>query len=444
MNPSNEATLAVVDNLSLGVRVAKNTAWLLAGRLGSQGLAMLFAILIARRMGEVGLGQYAFITSVIFLGNLSTTFGTDMLIIRELAAKRDFSLLLASLIVQLGFSLPFIFLVFLLAPELPNQSSEAVLALQLYSLALIPLAFYSVFSSALRGVERMDSFTWLTGLNGVLLFGLAWIFIHPNTSIVVLAAILLAAQCAGAICAALLCFAQIPGFRRAWHTSRKTIVRLIRLSAPIALLGLLGALYQRMAIYLLATFEGAAAAGSFSAALRVMEASKIGHIALLSALFPAMAQANLGTGVGESSRHVQKVFASSLNVLLIFAGALALLLFLFAGPLLIFLFGPEFQSATAILKILAWVLIPMTFSHYLSLRLLAASRERPIMAALGLSTIVLAAIIGLGLPHWGTAAVGWGMLFAEVIQAAFLVIAWRKLRIQSRKLPAVQVSKPMS
>jgi PST family polysaccharide transporter len=428
MNPNSEAALAAVaDGVGLGKRVATNTAWLLAGRLGSQGLSMLFGILIARRLGEMGLGQYAFITSVIFLGNLTTTFGTDMLIIRELAAKRDFALLPASLIVQLGLSIPFILLVFIFAPSIPNQSPEAVLALQLYSLALIPLAFYSVFSSALRGVERMDSFTWLNVLSGFILIIFAIIFVHPQTSVVTLAAILLAAQTLSTLAAALLCVVQIPGFRRAWHTSRAMILRLVRLSAPIAVLGLLGALYQRMGVYLLATLQGAAATGSFSAALRVMEAAKIGHIALLTALFPAMSQANLGLA---DARAFQKVFSSSLNFLLAFAILLAIVLFFFADPILVVLYGAEFESSIPVLQGLAWVLIPMTFSHYLALMLLAASRERAIMLALGVSTMALAGIIVAGLPRWGVQTAGWGMLVAETIQAIALLLSWRWFKRQ--------------
>ncbi len=430
MNPNSEAALAALaDSVGLGKRVAKNTAWLLAGRLGSQGLSMLFGILIARRLGEVGLGQYAFITSVIFLGNLTTTFGTDMLIMRELAAKRDFALLPASLIVQLVLSIPFILLVFIFAPSIPNQAHEAILALQLYSLALIPLAFYSVFSSTLRGVERMDSFTWLNVLSGSLLIIFALLFIQSDTSVLTLAAILLAAQTWSAFAAAILCAVQIPGFRRAWHTSRATIVRLVRLSAPIAVLGLLGALYQRMGVYLIATLQGAAATGSFSAALRVMEAAKIGHIALLTALFPAMAQANLGAA---DAGAFQKVFSSSLNFLLAVAVLLSLVLFIFADPILVLLYGIQFESSIPALQGLAWVLIPLTFSLYLSLKLLAASRERAIMLALGVSTLAQAGIILVGLPRWGVQAAGWGMLVAESIQAALLVFSWRRFRSQPR------------
>src|SRR3989304_6166517 len=292
LSPTEELT-ARLELTGLAGRVAKNTGWLFVGRLGSQALAFVFTILIARRLGESGLGQYAFVASVVYLGNLATTFGTDMLIMREVAAHRDATVLPASLLVQLGLSLPFILLVFLVAPFIPNQSPDIIRALLLYSLALLPLAVYSVFSAALRGLERMAAFTWLNLLNGVLLAAAAWFFVQPGLSIEALAGLLLAVQLISALAAILLFAAQGRGLW-SWRISRKTLAALLAAAAPIAALGLLGALYQRMGIYLLATMQGAAATGLFSAALRVVEAAKVGHFALLGAVFPLMAQAHAG------------------------------------------------------------------------------------------------------------------------------------------------------
>ncbi len=61
------------------------------------------------------------------------------------------------LTLQLVLSFIFIGFVFLFAPYLPNQTTESVLALKVYSLALIPLAFFTVVTSVLRGAQKMTS-----------------------------------------------------------------------------------------------------------------------------------------------------------------------------------------------------------------------------------------------------------------------------------------------
>jgi O-antigen/teichoic acid export membrane protein len=131
MNYEAEVLAAPGWSAGLGKRIAKNTAWLLAGRLAAQGMAMLFTILIARRLGEAGLGQYAFVTSVLFVGNLTPTFGTDMLIMREVAGKRDLRVVPASLALQLGLSVFFIGLTFAFAALLPSEGSQEATALQI-------------------------------------------------------------------------------------------------------------------------------------------------------------------------------------------------------------------------------------------------------------------------------------------------------------------------
>ncbi len=121
-------------------RVGRDSLWLTAARIGAQVLA-LFTLLLARRLGNTGFGEYTFAITVIFIGNVLTTCGTDMYFIREIAASGDFSRLPAALWIQLGLSVIFIAGTWMFAPLVPNQSSAAVLTLKIYSLSLIPIAF---------------------------------------------------------------------------------------------------------------------------------------------------------------------------------------------------------------------------------------------------------------------------------------------------------------
>ncbi|MEX1248377.1 MAG: oligosaccharide flippase family protein [Anaerolineales bacterium] len=404
----------------VGKRVAKNTLWLLVGRIGSQGMALLFSVVIARRLGEIGLGQYAFIASVIFLGNLASTFGTDMLVMRAVAGKRDLSVVPRSLTVQLMLSVPFILVVFFGAPLLPNQTSDAVQALRIYSLALIPMAVYSVSSALLRGLERMSAFTWLNLFNGSLLVALTWFFVQPASSIVEICWLLFFVQLLSALAAWLLCLPQLPALA-SWKTTWAQIVSLLVAAAPIAALGLLGAVYQRTGIFLLATMQGAAVTGSFSAALRLVEAAKLGHFALLGALFPAMSQAHLSP-----RRTYRNLFNTSLNALLILAIALAALLFIFADFVISLLFGQEFIASVPQLKILAWLLVPVTLTHFFSLRLLAVEQEKAVMVSLAAALGVLIVFTSATMALWGVFAPVWGLLLSETVQAGLLIFYWRK------------------
>jgi O-antigen/teichoic acid export membrane protein len=400
-------------------RLGLNTLWLLAARLGTQGLMVLFTILIARRLGDAGLGEYAFMASAIFLANVLTTFGTDMWLIREIAAGAGLAQVPAALAVQLALSALFVVLTFVSAPSLPGQSPDAVLALQLYSLALFPLAFYTVFTAVLRGQERMEWYTLLNLAASLLQLAAVWWFVQPGGRVVTVAWLLLGSQVAAAALAGLICALKVPGFLRAWRFSVTAVPAVVRVSAPIALLGLLGMSYQKLSIYLLSTLAGAAATGAFSAALRVVEASKTGHLALFGALYPAMAQAQAGstdeTGWWEALNY-------SWKALLALAGIAALALSFLAAPLVHFLYGPAFAASIPALQILAWMLIPYTVNTYLSLAFLAAGQERYVARALLASLITLSVLNAWWIPSAGLLGACWAAVVAEFVQAGALLL----------------------
>ena len=125
-------------------RLSLNTLWLLLARLGSHGLMVLFTLIVARSLGEAGLGEYALMVAVVFLGNALTSFGTDMYLVREIAARRALSLLPPALLLQGALSALLISAIFLLPPQLPHQRPEAALALRTYTgdLSGSPLVCY--------------------------------------------------------------------------------------------------------------------------------------------------------------------------------------------------------------------------------------------------------------------------------------------------------------
>jgi O-antigen/teichoic acid export membrane protein len=406
----------------LGQRVAGNTLWLLVARLGAQGLMVAFTLIIAQRLGEAGLGAYAFMAAVIFTGNILTTFGTDMLIVREVAATGKAHLLFPSLVLQLVLSTLFILLVYLGGSALPNQDPQAVQALKIFSLALIPLSFYTVFSAALRGYERMDSFMWLNLVAAFLQVGLVWLFIRPESSLVVLAELLLGVQIGVACLAAIFCQAQIRDFSYGWKLTGGSISVLIRASAPLAGLGLLKVLNQRLSVVMLFILAGEAATGWFSAALRTVEAVQIGHIAVLGALFPVMARTYAGGF--EDTRSWRKISSISFRSLLILGVGAAALLTLLAPWLVELLFGSRFEPTVPALRILAWTLIPYSVNIFLSSDLLAAGRERQVAIALAAGLLILVGLNGLWIPRWGLLGAGLAAVIAEAVQAGiFLYLA---------------------
>lgn len=394
--------------------LGKSSLWLVAARIGAQALA-LFTLLLARKLGSAGFGEYVFFTTVVFVANVLTTCGTDMYFIREIAARDDLARLPAALWIQLALSVFAAAAIGLFSPLLPGQRADALLALQIYGLSLIPMAFYSVFTIALRGKQRMVGYAFINLVGALLQALVVLLFIVSFDGLVTLALLLLAAQVIVALLAGALCLRQIDGFGRGWQFSWLDVRSVFMASAALGLLGLLTMLYQKAGVLLLSLLGGAALTGLYASALRVLDASKLIHFAALTALYPLMAQAS-------AARILSLAWKGLLALALVLAVGLALL----AQPIVSLLFGPAFAPAAPILRILAWTLIPYTVSAYLSLAFVASHRARIVGWALTVSTLSLGFFSLCWIPAYGLAGAASAALSAESIQAFFLLLGWAK------------------
>jgi O-antigen/teichoic acid export membrane protein len=404
-------------------RLTKNSLWMILSRAAAQGLAVIFTILLARQLGSDGFGAYAFIAAILFVANALTTFGTDMLLIREIAAKDDLSGLPAALALQLALSFVCIALVWGFGAQIPNQSQETLTALKIYSLTLIPLACFTVFTTALRGKQLMDVYALLNILVSALQVGA--VLILREDDLVILSSFLLSVQILIALFAGLICSFVIPNFREPWRLpSFLPSVSFLKACVPIAILALLTMLYQRLGVTMLSLMTKPTDAGIFSAAARIVEASKTAHIAVFAVLYPAMAS---GMSLRAASTALQNILPIAAYFKFLVAGAvlISLMLFLLAYPLVEFLYGNEFTASRNILQILAWTLIPFTINTYLTLSFLASQREYLIGRALTVSLLGMLILNLWWIPARGPGGAAWASLIAECLQSVILLAGAR-------------------
>jgi O-antigen/teichoic acid export membrane protein len=403
--------------MSLFARLARDSLWLLIGRLGAQVSMIIVTYLLARRLGVPEFGEYSFMAGAIVVGNTLTTFGSDMYLIREIARQPSSVKISSALFLQLALSCLFIILIFLFAPHLPNQTSNTILALQIYCVALIPFAFFTVFTSMLRGYQKMDIYSWLNFAISVLQVIAILIFIPAGTSVVTLAWLLLIIQTVGAIFAWILCNKYIAGFRIIWDFSLTEVVNLFIACFPIALIAVMGILYQKLSLTMLSFLAGASMAGWFSAATRAVESARIGHIAALTALYPTMSK--------QQNEDSSRSYGLSWFLLILAACVAAFLLFFFAKPLVEIFFGLDYLPSIPVLKILSFTFLPYAVNSFLSLRFLAEKREKVIIYISLISLLILMSLNFWLIPHAGTTGAGWAVLTAEAIQSVLLLFVWR-------------------
>lgn len=387
----------------------KNIFWTVFSRFGSQILAIASNVLLARYLGAVGFGEYAFISAVVMIGNAASTFGTDMVLIRKISSRRNYSDLGSALLMQLLISLVFIIGIFVFYFIFPVTSS-----LLIYSFSLIPLAFFTVFTIALRGSQQMQTFSMLHFLSAIFQFFAVLLLIFEQGNVVQLALFLVIAQILVSLSGLALCVLQIEKFPSHWRFSWNGILLLFRESSRMAVIGTLRLVYEKLAISLLPLLSGVQMTGLFSASVRVMDAARLGHMSALTAIYPEMAK---------DGKFVAR--RTGFGLLLFAAGFISLTIFLFAPQIVFVLFGDQFASAAHSLRILAWILMPYFVVSYYSLLFVAIEMEKPVLLALIASLLLMITLLITLVPFYGLRGAAISLLSAEFFHAAFLWLQWR-------------------
>ncbi len=380
--------------------IKRNSIWLLLARITAQGLAILFTAIIARKLGVDDFGQFSFIASLLLVGNTFTNFGTDTFLVRETARANQVTDIAAQ-----SFALQLLLSVLYCVAMLAYRSTP----LFLYSLALFPLAIFSVNNALLRALNRMDLFWFLSLLNGSIQI-FAAVF---SVDVLPLCLFLLIGQFLLSTFSYLICRASLPTFRL---FPLKKFSPILKLILPFAALTVLLVLIQRLGILSVSALLGDSATGLFSSITRVVDGLKLGHYAILGALLPA-----LSLGSPDSWKSFRNAFVLLISVSLIFA----VVLLVFARPIILILYGNEFTQASTPLALLGWSLLPYTISSFISYDLIARGLESVVVKSALVSLVIYIALYLWLIPTRGLTGAVWSALIGECLQGIVFVIFYK-------------------
>ena len=354
-------------------------------------MAVLFTAILARKLGVQDFGRFAYIGSMIFIGNTFTNFGTDTYLVRETArVEKPPEETSRSLSLQL----------FLSVIYCSSMLALRDTSLFVYCLALFPLTVFSINNALLRALGRFGVF-WFLSLANSLLQVLAAVLSWDVSS---LCLFLLSGQVLVSGLSLLICRASLPSFRLFPLKEFRPIFRLV---LPFAALTILLVLIQRLGILFTSILLDEKSTGLFSAIVRIIEGLKLGHYAILGALLPILSKG--GRDSRQSFRHA---FALLMCISFIFV----LLLIMFSQPILSFLFGAEFRPASPALPVLGWSLIPYTLSSFISYDLIARGLEGVVVRSAFLSLLIYVILYLMLIPSSGLIGAVQSALWGEWAQ----------------------------
>lgn len=363
-------------------KIVGRAFWLLAGRvIGDLGL-FVYYLLLARRFGASGIGDYSFAFAFASFFTLGVDFGLRNLLTRRVARSSEEAprVAVSVALTQGAFALLLLTVMLLVArvagypPDLVGYLVLAFLALALQVMGVSFAAFLEAV-----GEMRLSALAALLQKGIVVVAGIALVLGGASLAMVMAAHVL----------------SGVVYFAVAWRWTRRKFGRfdmalrprlawtLLTAALPFLATAALWEIYSRIDIVMLHLFRSEVETGLYAAAYKLISAPLFVAQLVGVAVFPTLARA-----VADESPELERVFRDTLRVLAVLGLAGGVLLLTAGDALPVLLFGEEFRASGRLVRLMAPLFVLEFGMVPLWRLLLAMDRER---------TLVLLRLVSVGL-----------------------------------------------
>jgi O-antigen/teichoic acid export membrane protein len=391
--------------------VARNAAARAAGEILAKLGSLAFFVVMARRLGTVGFGEFQFALALTGALVVVAGFGTDDYLAREVSRdrRRAGRLLADAVAVKVVGGITLLGV----AAAIVNVGAYSVQArLVVYVvgvgalLEVVSKSWFSIFQAHQR-LELASA----TLIAQRLVTAAAGIAVLAAGGGVVAAAVVYAAGSLFAILVAELWLRRLHLRRAALQPSGWAA--LARTSVPIGLITLLGAVLLRLDVTLLSFLGDAAKVGIYAVAFRLVEATQFLGSAFAAAMLPWLARAERSGRVG-----LARGYGLGLTVVVALLLPVALGLVLFARPIIDLLYGEAFAGAVVPLQLLGMMTLLWGINAFASTLLIARDRPGSYVRLLVPVIVQNIAFNLLLIPRFGARGAAFDAVFSGFLLAA--------------------------
>ena len=389
--------------------VIKNIVALGLAQFISKILLFTFTVFVARYLKEAGFGQYSLIVTIVGFFNLFTDFGLGTIVFREVSkdySQADKYFTNVSIIRMCLALISFIFLC--LTVNILGYSSNIKAAACIYGITLLTTNIIELANSIFRAFEKMEYMAILMIVLNALILSIGMIVLKSGYGLLVLVA---GTVSAGIVTVFLSYVFSIGKFTLNISLfDIKFCISLLKTCFPFMLLGFVGVVYFRIDIVLLSKIKGDHDVGLYTAAYKLMDAFMIISNSIISAVFPYISR------YYESSFEKLSSLFKKLSISLFFLGLImSMIVFIFAKPMIMALFGPLYMPSVQPLKILIWTVPLIYMNAVLLYTLIAADLQHNIVMAISIIALLNFLLNIVVIPKYGYIGSSYVTVLSELI-----------------------------
>lgn len=390
-------------------KIAKNIVSLASAELITKFLMFILIVLIARYLGDVNYGKYAFAMVFTSFFLILSDLGLSTLTIREVAREKEFAgkyfgnLSLVKLILSV---VSFLLLVVII--NLMNYPPDTTLAVYIAGMYVVVSSFNQFFISFFRAFERMEYETLVRVFEKIIAFTLVVSLIYLGYGLI---EIMLAFLFSGIFSFLISCLIVLKKFTKPeFEVDISFLKHAIKEALPFGLTAVFVVIYFKIDTVMLSVMKGDAVVGWYNAAYQIIFGLMILPAAFVNAIFPIMSRY-----YKQSKDSLKIVYETALRYLLILAIPITVVGFIFADEIISLLYKQQYTQSVQALQVLIFV-IPVIFLTYLFGNTLQALNKQQVVNYVAMSNAILnVALNWMLIPKYSYVGASIATLLTEIL-----------------------------
>lgn len=339
-------------------RIARNIASLASAELITKFLMFILIVLIARYLGDVSYGKYAFAMAFTSFFLILSDLGLSTLTIREVAREKELAgkylgnLSLVKLILSV---VSFLLLVVII--NLMNYPVDTTLAVYIAGMYVVVSSFNQFFISFFRAFEKMEYEMLVRVFEKVIAFTLVISLIYLGHGLI---EIMLAYLLSGIFSFLISGLIVLKRFTKPeFKVDVSFLKHAIKEALPFGFTAVFVAIYFKIDTVMLSMMKGNAVVGWYNAAYQIIFGLMVLPAAFVNAVFPIMSRY-----YKQSKESLEIVYETTLRYLLILAIPITAIGFIFSDEVIVLLYGQQYVHSVQALRVLIFI-VPVIFLTYL-------------------------------------------------------------------------------
>jgi O-antigen/teichoic acid export membrane protein len=403
----------IESNRAFSVRLARNSVFYFSSQIAGKGLFFLITVYLARTLGAVEYGKFAFAYGFVTLFSVITKFGLDLLTSRDVGENPQLAskYLHASLSLRTLLSIFFLLMMLAVIQVLhkPADINHVILLLAMSA------ALHSIAGAGTSLLEALQAFSYRSVLN-VLMYGFSFVILVSGASGKGTLDFAGVAFVVGAAlyCAVSILLSHVKVARIKFSLDSEFLWRLFKMALPLGLMEIFIGIYYRIDTVLLSFFTTDAVVGWYDAAYTFVYGLRLLPVTVAMVLLPGL------TNIYSKNREkAAGIYRTTMYYSIATGVWITFLIAANSSFLVSLVFGSGYDPSSNVLAFLIWTCAIMFANAFQGILLVVTEQRLAFLRATligALSNLILNLIL---IPRWNMH----GAATATVLSELFVFFA---------------------